>query len=185
MSFYHIVRDFSLEKGWVLGDLLVGGEPALSQEDLKKHPQLSCSITYPGPAHPFTFAHPNFPVISSDLADLLDIPGQTELLPVRIVRPSSRSTREYFALSITNQVDAIDREQSRFEVWTPKTHSSAHKHGTYRSFEKLVIDENKVQGLSIFKLEGYRVLTVITSALKTRLTERSIPGVVFRPLLEG
>ena len=82
----------------------------------------------------------------------------------------------YYLLNLLNLIDAVDREQSVFTLWTEED-ERPDKLGGFHKFEKMVLDRSKVpKNAHFFRLKGYEVVVVMTKELVEELEKNKIEG---------
>jgi hypothetical protein len=101
-----------------------------------------------------------------------------QIFPIKIMPEA----KPYYILNLLNLVDAVDREKSKFTLWTEED-ERPDLLGTFHTFEKMVLDRSKVpKNVHFFRLKGYEVVTVITKELAAEFKKNNIKGFSLKPL---
>jgi hypothetical protein len=113
------------------------------------------------------------PIVSERMKLALEsLPDVVEYYPVRLAQPKDpKFDRRCFALNALNNVDAFDREKSKY---TAVDYSPVVLHVT-----KLAITESRVGGRNIFRLAAYPILLIVSEAARQALEAASLVGLQF------
>jgi hypothetical protein len=113
------------------------------------------------------------PIVSERMKAAVEtLPDPVEYYPVRLVLPKDPTIEyRYFALNALHNVDAFDREKSKY---TAVDYSPVVPHVT-----KLAITESKVEGRNIFRLTAYPLLLIVSETARQAFEAASLVGLQF------
>ncbi|APJ04187.1 imm11 family protein [Silvanigrella aquatica] len=120
------------------------------------------------------------PYINENFIECLKNVGEKnyQLIPVSVL-PEEKT---YYILNILNMIDCVDREKSKFTLWTEEDNRPDIL-GDYHSFDEMILDRKLVpEGVHIFRLKGYEVITVITKELLNEFKKKKITGFTTKPV---
>lgn len=162
-------------------------------------------VTHQGPRVAFLLAAFDMPVVSTEVADILQsiAPADIQRFPVmvdpdiagyeiidckRARRPGYLPDMElniagYEIVNAVHQLKCVDEARSVFRKWGPQDHRSD-KIGQYREIAKLVIDPARTEGRQIFRLWGSLVELIVSETVKQALEGVPNLGIVFAPVTE-
>ena len=118
--------------------------------------------------------------INEKFINCLKTVGETnyQLLPITVLPEE----KPYFILNTLNVIDCVDRELSKFTLWTEED-NRPDKLGKFHGFDKMVLDRTKVpNGVHIFLLKGYDILTVVTKELVEEFEKNDVKGFTLIPV---
>jgi hypothetical protein len=96
--------------------------------------------------------------------------------PARVHNLKTDEIRDYHAANVIGRVECVDRKQSKFQPVADSRISIS-------SFESLVLDEQKIRGLKLFRSAEYGLLLLIDESVKERLEAEGLSGLMFiKPL---
>lgn len=115
-------------------------------------------------------------VVSQKVKEFLITQNLTfiEWLPIQLLDVNSKVlSSDYFIMHVTQPVDAVDRQNSVFEMCLLDEND-------FDSFEKLVLDESKIPaGRSIFRLKGFSDWTFVRRDLAEKITQQGFTGIIW------
>lgn len=99
--------------------------------------------------------------------------------PIEIVDLTDRS-RNYYIMKILHEVECVDLELSKYELWEVNNPIRPDKAGNFKAIYKLVIDGRRKIEQEIFRIKRYDIKIVVSETLKQKLEKKLITGVEFR-----
>ncbi|WP_158997143.1 imm11 family protein [Pigmentibacter ruber] len=118
--------------------------------------------------------------INEKIISCLKAVGETnfQLIPI-VVYPGERP---YYILNILNIIDCVDRENSKFRLFTEE-YGRPDLLGKFYTFDKMVLDRSKVpKDVHIFRLKGYDLPVFITKELAEEFKKQNIQGFTLKPM---
>jgi len=118
--------------------------------------------------------------INEKFINCLKAVGETnyQLLPINVL-PEEKS---YHILNILNIVDCVDREKSKFTLWTEED-NRPDRLGDFQGFDKMVLDRSKVpNGVHLFRIKGWDIVAIATIDLVEEFEKHIIKGFEFKPV---
>jgi hypothetical protein len=106
--------------------------------------------------------------------------GETnyQLFPIKVLPDE----KPYYILNILNVIDCVDREKSKFTLWT-EADERPDLLGEYYRFDKMVLDRSKIpEGVHLFRVYGYDIVAVITKELAQEFEKNKIKGFKLVPV---
>ena len=104
--------------------------------------------------------------------------GNFQIFPVTVLPEE----KPYFILNILNVIDCVDRELSKYNLWTEED-DRPDKLGKFRSFDKMILDRSKVpKGVHLFRVYGYQIVAVVRRELVEEFEKNKIKGFKLKPL---
>ena len=118
--------------------------------------------------------------VNEKFINCLKAVGETnyQLLPIKVL-PEEKS---YHILNILNIVDCVNREKSKFTLWTEED-NRPDKLGDFQGFDKMVLDRSKVpNGVHLFRIKGWRIVAIATRELVEEFKKHNIKGFELKPV---
>jgi hypothetical protein len=101
-----------------------------------------------------------------------------QVLPVDV-----RTVATPFSIvNVLDEVDCVDESRSEFTKWEPGNEARPDKAGQYQSFTRLTIDPARAKGHDLFRLKGWHMALIVSSATKRAIEEYGAAGSQFRPV---
>lgn len=184
--YYDVVVDPWTVSRWFLGSPL---DPAGNEVDAREftygnvlgpQPLLSLPIYQRGEKVDFNFAAFDMIVTPTTLNEELEkIAGSAiQRFPVTV---EGCAATEFEILNVCNRLACLDEKRSYFERWT-EAHGRPDKVGGYRIVRNMHIDRSVAEGHHIFRLEGWRVVLIVSDAVKQLFDSRRVTGIAFQPI---
>lgn len=182
-NYYDVVDDIYIPGRWHLYDPIndegcdpydfTAGKPAriLSKPDIE--------VQVPGTALDFTLTAFAVPVASRSLAEAFGQIAGTDLqrIPVRV-----GSREDYEILVATRRVQCLDEQRSDFIKWT-EADGRPDRIGQYRSVPKIRLNATLIPpGTHAFRLEGWRVVLIVSREMMEAAKAINAVGPKFRPV---
>lgn len=185
--FYKVVEDTGHPTSWWLDEIEcrgkdIDGRVFTMGRRVENPGTLYVRVRNAGEPMSFTFSLLFVPVVTSQVADLIDrmAPGAVERFPIDVGGIKER----YEVLNVVRMIDAIDRERSEYILWGPED-GRPDLVGQFRQVLPLVIRDDIRQDAAIFRPVGWEVVLVVSARLKKELEKIGKLGVLFRPLEGG
>ena len=118
--------------------------------------------------------------LNEQFLNCLKAVGETnyQVFPIQILPEE----KPYYVLNILNVVDCVDRELSKFTLWTEED-ERPDLLGTFYTFDKMILDRSKVpKGVHLFRLHGHEIVAVATRELVEEFEKNGIKGFKLIPL---
>ncbi len=112
--------------------------------------------------------------VNEKFINCLKAVGETnyQLFPIKVLPEE----KPYYILNILNIIDCVDREKSKFTVWTEED-NRPDKLGKYFGFDKMVLDHSKVpDGVHLFRVFEYKIVAVASKELVQEFEKNKIKG---------
>jgi len=185
--YYRLIDDIYVPDRWTLGGplderkqeirtwLFERGEPAQVEGRMR------IPLYDPGKALDFSFvAGTTLPVVHARVAAIFEelAPGDVQLIPVEVEGESE----PYVLLNVTRVVKCIDDEASDEVRYVTPKHGLPDQLGEYRSVIGMRIDTSKVGDTQVFRTWGWRVVIVVSEAIKEALEHMGVSGAKFTPV---
>jgi hypothetical protein len=106
--------------------------------------------------------------------------GETnyQLIPISVLPEE----KPYFILNILNIIDCVDREKSKYRLWTEED-ERPDRLGDFHVFDEMILDRNKVpKDVHIFRLKGFDLPVFITNKLADEFEKNKIKGFSLKPV---
>ena len=134
-------------------------------------------ISYDGDRVTFLLAAFDMPIVSDEVADVIQeiAPHDVQRFPITV----GEYIYGYEILNVIHVVDCVDEERSGIMKWGPED-GRPDKVGQYRSVNPLVIDPQKVDGHSLFRVKGSLVKLIVSDEVVNALEGLPDLGVVFK-----
>ncbi|WP_046755833.1 imm11 family protein [Kordia jejudonensis] len=118
----------------------------------------------------------SLPTLSEQVTEILlkHCKNEIELYPVHLEK---KTNLNFFFVNLLHLVDVIDFEKSDCVLLTPDVK-------IIEEVEKLVLFEEKIQGLNIFRLKGLKLQIVVSEKLKNDLEQLNLSELEFIPIDE-
>ena len=182
MNYYQVIDDPSLSRRWFLKSPTDATGQPVNPESFRvaRHfnapTPLTISVRRDGEPVDWTFADFDMPVVGENVGTVLkEIAGETiTLFPARVVGFNG-------AFCVFNALvcrKCIDEARSEFIKWLPED-GRADKVGQYRQVTKLRIQREAVQGLDIFRIDGWRIALIVSDLVKASIKELGASGISF------
>lgn len=140
---------------------------------------LVCEVRRAGRPLDFTIADFDVPILSPRVVQVLRTHGvRLQTAPVTLLDPSP------VALELVNflaAADCMDEDRSVFDRWTA-AHGRPDKIGKYRVVTRMVLDRSRIPAEPLFRVRGWELAVVASSALVGALSNVGVTGIRFRPL---
>ena len=184
-QYFDLFEDLYIPNRWALGPLLDEknqelrpwlfdrGEPAYIEERIR------IPLDAPGKALDFSFVSgATIPVVHASVADVFArlAPDDVQLLPVEV----SGQSAPYVLLNITRVVKCIDDEASDEVRYVTPEHGLPDQLGGFRSVIGMRIDPAKVGDAQVFRTWGWKVVIVVSEAIKEALEALGATGLKFK-----
>jgi hypothetical protein len=134
--------------------------------------------------YPFTI--PQIPVCSDRLKQLMVQLGVNgiQYLPLQVRhRESNNEVEGYSIANYLHIVDCLDRQRSRYQVWTKENllywEKRPYMLGTFRDVTKMVLDSAKIGSRPLFRLWGWTLTVIVREDIKRAIEEAGITGCLF------
>jgi len=140
---------------------------------------LSIKVHTEGEPLDITFALHMVPIVTRQVADVFErfAPGAIQCFPVQV-----GDIREgYEVLNVVRMVDAVDRERSTYRLWKPED-ERPDKLGGFRGFDHMVLKKDLPSDAHAFRLQGWKVVVIVSPQLKEALEEIGARGATFVPI---
>ncbi|MGH9438093.1 MAG: imm11 family protein [Terriglobia bacterium] len=183
MKYYNIFFDTTKVNGWFLDNLSTTDGKVLDAREFtcgKLHdslPAMTLGITSGSEPADFSFGEFMLQVVNARTAKILTkiaLPDELQMFPVKVQQRQGH----YLILNIVKVINCVDENESEFIKWTKRDHR-ADKAGQYRQISRLRILSDKAFGAQIFRLWGYKVVTVISAKLKTAFERAGVTGISY------
>ena len=118
--------------------------------------------------------------VNEKFISCLNAVGETnfQLIPVTILPEE----KKYHILNVLNIIDCVDRENSKFKLWT-EADNRPDRLGGFRTIDKLVLDRSTLpSNIHLFRIKGWVVATIVTKELAEEFKKNNIKGFNLRPV---
>lgn len=141
-------------------------------------PPNTVPIQYAGRVVAFNLAAFDMPVVSDEIADLVEriAPGEAERYPVTI----GSGIQGYSILNAICREACVDETRSLVTRWGPGDFRQD-KIGRYRMVSNLTVDPSRANGRHIFRIEDFEVALLVSEVLKDAIERIPNNGVKFEP----
>ncbi len=107
-----------------------------------------------------------------------------QYLPLRIKHlHSDQEVHGYHIANYLHVIDCLDRERSRYEIWTEETllfpEKVPWKIGKFRDVRKAVLERGRIGGVRVFRLWGWEMMVVVREDVKRAIEEAGLTGCQF------
>ena len=184
MNYYHILSDDSAYADrWFLGEPLADAGSQLDAREFRY------GQPYSGPAPrivpvegagrrvAFNLAAFDMPVVSSEIADILEQLAPLDIQRYRVVVDSDICG--YEILNLVSQERCVDEARSNVRKWGPED-GRPDKVGHYREFDPLVVDAQRTHGRHLFRIWGSLVELIVSGDVRDAISSVPDLGVVFQ-----
>ena len=137
----------------------------------------------------FPFTENDIHVYSPKFKHLMQklIRYEIQFLPLQIVfRPTKMSIGKYYLANYLKVIDCIDRENSKYELWTKENLLFWEKReyllGSFSYIDHLVLDSKKITDAKIFRPWGWKMAVIVREDLKDEIENAKITGCIFSSL---
>jgi hypothetical protein len=134
-------------------------------------------ITSSGVRTKLTFADFEVLVIDNKYVDLFS-KEQVQLFPVEITNDNIENS--YSILTIINEVECIDENKSKFDIYDEHDEIRPDLAGNYKTVYTLKINKAKVKGFDILRIKKYDVAIIVSERLKLKLEQNYVTGIKFK-----
>ena len=133
-------------------------------------------IGNPGLELAFNFGAFDMPVVSSEIADIINelAPGDVQCFPVDV--PGAQGS--YQILNAVCSLDCLDEERSEFTRWLPGDHRSD-RIGQYHMISTIRVDPKRTYEHQIFRIKNWPIALLVSNTIKDALASIPRLGVVF------
>ncbi len=101
-----------------------------------------------------------------------------QLFPIKVLPDE----KPYYILNILNVIDCVDKEKSKFTLWT-ESDERPDLLGEYYGFDRMILDRSKVpEGIHIFRVNGYDISAIVTRELVEEFKKHNIKGFELYPV---
>ncbi len=189
MLYYKLVDDLHTIKGrWFLGELNLDNpfdfwnyvRVNRVPKALADKRKLEISVRKKGHPLDFTFADFDVPVINSAVLSLIRS-DSVDVIPVELNGVIKQLT--YYVLLLKVEVECIDETLSEFLKFDNHDLVRPDKVGSYRAFQKMIINPDLVNGLDIFRVKGFNSAIIISESLRKQFLDKNVSGVRFLPVV--
>lgn len=185
MKYFQIVAEVETSNRWFLGSPKNSQGQVVNPESFRKAQKaivnslLMISVRRTGNPLDFTFADFDMPVVGARVVELLNkvAPGAYETFPARIDGYGG----DYSVVNFLVARKCLDEKKSEFLKWS-ETDNRPDKIGQYRQISKLIIDPILVQGVDIFRMDGWRIALIVSDNFKRLFLEEKVTGISFIPV---
>jgi hypothetical protein len=118
--------------------------------------------------------------VNEKFINCLNAVGETnyQLIPITVLPEE----KKYNILNVLNIIDCVDRENSKFKLWT-EADNRPDILGDFKRFDKMVLDRSKVPiGVHIFTIKGWEVVRIVTKELVEEFKKNNIKGFNLAPV---
>lgn len=184
MKYFRILDDLNSDR-WYLGDLQLKGDESVwsfvgtgEKESMSYIPKMEIVDT----GKPVNFTFGEFDIIIVDEKTKQLFPqDEVQFFPVEIILTQGiHKPEKYYIMTIINEIDCLDKNLSSFDVYAKDDPIRPDLAGNYKTVYEMVIDKNKENKKSIFRLKNYNVAVIINEALKDKLEQASIKGIKYK-----
>jgi hypothetical protein len=140
-------------------------------------PPLRVSLQREGMPLDFTYAYGDMPVVTSRTANLLAKIAAADIQRFPVIVEGQKDS--YEIINIISVLDCIDLPNSDIE-WFSEEDGIPEQVGKVCSFNKLVIDPDRVGNHHMFRLQQSKLEIFISDKLKNVFEEEKVKGVQFR-----
>lgn len=161
-----------IEKAFAIGEWTAGNDGEV--KSIQKRPMLLLENYVDKTSLPdVLIGFPGFLVVNKKVVDLLDsFQVNVQLGEVRF-EEKVQAPLKYYILNPLTVLDAIDYKLSEYSTWPESMGSMS---GKIRKVRKLVLDQSKVEGHHLFKVNHQTPYPFISSELKNLLEQNGITG---------
>lgn len=180
--YYQIIDDVTIKNRWFLkAPVDIKGKhinPEIFRIAKKANVStpLTISLRRPGKPLDFTFADFDMPVTSKKTTDILSRLARSSIqfLPAEI----ENNQNQFMIMNVLDIRNCVNESASEFLKWS-EFDNRPDKVGQYRQITRLRINPKMVNGLHVFRIEGWRIALIVSEELRTLFLETGITGVNF------
>lgn len=126
----------------------------------------------------FTFTDSDMPVVTTEVANILWRIASNDIqrFPIELDGISS----QFEIINVSSRINCIDTIKSEIQWWEVGNDIRPDLASTPEMITKLVIDPTLTQGSQIFRLQGWGVKIIISTAVKNAFEEMCVSGVKYK-----
>ncbi len=177
MKYYDLMDDINYPNRWYLGDVLdvdnwsfLDPSPSIFEKDTYE-----LEVYQNGEEMDLTLTEAFGLLVASEKVKKLfeAVPdAAVRFIPVTIT--NKKVSTNYYLMITMLKIDAVDQKKSDFTRYEKNDPVRPDFAGKYSGFYKLVIDESKAAGHSIFRIEGYDVTIIASEVVKQKFEDAGI-----------
>ncbi len=187
MNYYRLLDDLhSLKDRWFLGELNLQDpfdfwkyiRVNLAIDNITQDNDLAVDVREKGRSLDFTFADFDIPIVNNKVVSLIHS-ANVDFIPVQVNNVEGK----YYILVVKKEIECIDENNSEFMKFDSKDEVRPDKAGQYRSFKKMVIHPDIVNGEDIFRIKKFNSALIVSERIKDNFQIHGITGVKFLPVV--
>lgn len=182
MNYYRILDNLEIKKRWFLGEINFPEEGDfwnyVMATIIKEPPSnLKVRVKVKGKKLDFTFGQFEVIVVNQKVADLFN-DKEVQKIPIQIEGESE----SYFIIITKNEIDAVDREKSIYELWEKDNTIRPDLAGGFCVIMKMIVDPFKIKDITItiFRLKYYGVAVIVSEKFKNNFERLNLKGIEFK-----
>jgi len=185
MRYYRLIDDVEAPGRWWLKSPcdtdgnLVNADVFTVAKKISLATPLRIPLRHDGIELDFTFGAFDMPVLNRRTFRLLE-----EFLLDGFQSFSAQVENHELGYEVVNFLECrqcVDESQSEFLKWG-ESDGRLDKIGQYRQITKLRIDPSLVQGLEVFRIEGWRIALIVSENIRSAFEDKNISGIRFLPV---
>jgi hypothetical protein len=170
-KYYRLRDDTYYPNRWYLGDIVNDDNNwRYSEGTSVKIPtnELKIEVYQVGLEMDFTITNAYcVPIVSQAFKEAVSAITHLQFIPVTFDK--LELSTNYYVMNINKLVDAVDEKKSDFRKFTVNDPIRPDKAGQYSSFFKLIVDEKRINGESIFRLNGSSLKIIVDEFVKSKI----------------
>ncbi|RFZ92854.1 hypothetical protein D0C36_15800 [Mucilaginibacter conchicola] len=187
MEYYELVDELYVpKKRWFLGSINFD-----DKWDFWKYVQpgtvnipdkeLFVTVRSKGISLDFTMADFELLVINERVKALLS-DKEAQFIPVRFDE-QAKVNNDHYLMVVNKDIDCVDESKSIFTKWAEDDPVRPDKAGKYKSFERLILNNDKIPfDANIFRLKKFDRLVIVSEKIKLAFETNNITGVKYKKL---
>lgn len=179
MKYYRLQDDINYPNRWYLGTIINDDDNwkyVIGDNIDNYSSELEAKVSQDGSEMDYTITNAySVPIVSERIKNQLYNLSDIQFIPLKIV--GRKSDLKYFIMVVANKIDCIDETKSKFNKFEVNDPVRPDLAGHYRGFFRLVLDESRIEGKDVFRINKAENYLIISDRVKEALQNISASGV--------
>lgn len=182
MKFYRLTEDMTILNKWYLSE--INDVSYIEQWGFTTEPLFEISsaldihIAEPGERNDYTENLTyNVPILSNKAKSIFS-KYDVSFSPINVYDLSDEKIGEYYAMGVPI-IECVNELESEFVKYQINDPIRPDKAGFYKRFYNLVLSENKIKNMDIFRIEKYTIYLIVSERVKEDIEKAKLKGVCF------